>query len=140
MADIDLVIKIPEEEYKCIMDGKWEGNALADYIENGTPLSKEPVLDKIRAEITEDIEMYRDLYDDICHGLCMALDIIDKYKVASENKKLITKNLENDVVSRADVLEIMRYNWNIHDGDVAMQESIDAIKIMPSIILQEEKR
>ena len=40
MADIELVIKIPEEVYKRVMDGKWEGNALADYIENGTPLPK----------------------------------------------------------------------------------------------------
>lgn len=37
------------------------------------------VLDKIRTEIIEDIEKYNDIYDDTCHGLRMALDIIDKY-------------------------------------------------------------
>lgn len=41
--------------------------------------SKSDVLDKIRAEIVEDIEKYSDIYDDTCHGLRMALDIIDKY-------------------------------------------------------------
>lgn len=35
-----LVIDIPEEEYKRVKDGKWYGNGLADYIENGTPLPK----------------------------------------------------------------------------------------------------
>jgi hypothetical protein len=42
-------------------------------------LEQEPVLDRIRAEIIEDIEKYNDIYDDTCHGLRMALDIIDKY-------------------------------------------------------------
>jgi hypothetical protein len=40
MADIELVINIPEDEYRRIKEGKWEGNPLADYIENGTPLPK----------------------------------------------------------------------------------------------------
>ena len=35
-----IVIDIPEDEYKRIKEGKWEGNPLADYIENGTPLPK----------------------------------------------------------------------------------------------------
>jgi hypothetical protein len=38
-------------------------------------------VDKIRAEIIEEIEKYNDIYDDTCHGLRMALDIIDKYRV-----------------------------------------------------------
>ena len=42
-------------------------------------LEQEPLLDKIRAEIIEDIEKYNDIYDDTCHGLRMALDVIDKY-------------------------------------------------------------
>lgn len=33
-----IVIDIPKEEYKRVMDGKWEGNGLASYIEEGTPL------------------------------------------------------------------------------------------------------
>lgn len=37
---MQIVIDIPEEEYKKITQGKWEGNSLADYIENGTPLPK----------------------------------------------------------------------------------------------------
>lgn len=35
-----IIIDIPEEEYKRVMDGRWYGNGLADYIEHGTPLPK----------------------------------------------------------------------------------------------------
>ena len=35
-----LMINVPKEEYKRVMDGKWEGNPLADYIENGKPIQK----------------------------------------------------------------------------------------------------
>lgn len=41
MADIELVIKIPEETYKGIMLGKWDENGLAYYVKDGTPLPKE---------------------------------------------------------------------------------------------------
>ena len=47
---------------------------------------KVKVIDKIRAEIVEDIERYNDIYDDTCHGLRMALDIIDKHKTESEEQ------------------------------------------------------
>ena len=40
MADIELVIKIPEETYKGIMLGKWDENGLAYYVKDGTPLPK----------------------------------------------------------------------------------------------------
>lgn len=35
-----IVIDISEEGYNSITRGKWEGNPLADYIEDGTPLPK----------------------------------------------------------------------------------------------------
>ena len=37
---MQIIIDMSEDEYKRVMDGKWKGNALADYIENGTPLPK----------------------------------------------------------------------------------------------------
>lgn len=42
MANIELVIKIPEEEYKniCLMSKDGIGMALYDWIANGTPLPK----------------------------------------------------------------------------------------------------
>lgn len=42
MADIELVIKIPEKEYKniCLMSKDGIGMALYDWIANGTPLPK----------------------------------------------------------------------------------------------------
>ena len=42
MTDIELVIKMPEEEYKniCLMSNDGIGMALYDWIANGTPLPK----------------------------------------------------------------------------------------------------
>lgn len=42
MADVELVIKIPEEEYRniCLMSKDGIGMALYDWIANGTPLPK----------------------------------------------------------------------------------------------------
>ena len=42
MADIELIIKIPEEEYRniCLMSKDGIGMALYDWVANGTPLPK----------------------------------------------------------------------------------------------------
>lgn len=37
---MQLVIDIPERQYQNVIRGRWEGNPLADYIENGIPLPK----------------------------------------------------------------------------------------------------
>ena len=48
-----LMIDIPEKVYKRVLDGKWEGNPLADYIEKGKPLQK--VLDDVDLITVTDI-------------------------------------------------------------------------------------
>lgn len=49
-----------------------------------------------------------------------------------------TKNdLGVDCVSRADVLKLMQDNWHTHNGDWAMQESMDDIRALPSVTPQE---
>lgn len=35
-----IMIKMPKKEYQNVMRGRWEGNPLAGYIENGVPLPK----------------------------------------------------------------------------------------------------
>lgn len=50
---MQIVIDIPEEVYKRVLDGKWEGNPLADYIEKGKPLQK--VLDDVDLITVTDI-------------------------------------------------------------------------------------
>ena len=58
----------------------------------------------------------------------------------AEYKEPTTKeNLAVDAVSRAEVLKLMQDNWHTHSGDWAMQESIDAIREMPSVTPQEPK-
>ena len=42
-----------------------------------------------------------------------------------------------DCVSRADVLKLMQDNWHTHNGDWAMQESMDDIRVLPSVTPQE---
>ena len=42
-----------------------------------------------------------------------------------------------DCVSRADVLKLMQDNWHTHNGDWAMQESMDDIRALPSVTPQE---
>ena len=35
---MQIMIEMPEKEYQNVIHGKWEGNPLANYIEDGTPL------------------------------------------------------------------------------------------------------
>ncbi len=45
-----------------------------------------------------------------------------------------TKNdLGVDCISRAEVLKLMQDNWHTHNGDWAMQESMDDIRALPSV-------
>ena len=44
-----------------------------------------------------------------------------------------------DCVSRAEVLKLMKDNWHTHNGDWAMQESMDDIRALPSMTPQEPK-
>ena len=49
-----------------------------------------------------------------------------------------TKNdLGVDAVSRAEVLKLMQDNWHTHNGDWAMQESMDDIRALSSVTPQE---
>ena len=51
-----------------------------------------------------------------------------------------TKNdLVVDCISRADVLKLMQDNWHTHNGDWAMQESMDDIRALPSATPQEPR-
>jgi len=42
-----------------------------------------------------------------------------------------------DAISRSDVLKLMQDNWHTHNGDWAMQESMDDIRALPSVTPQE---
>lgn len=47
---------------------------------------------------------------------------------------------EFDLISRADVLKLMKDNWHTHNGDWAMQESMDDIRALPSVTPQEPRK
>ena len=51
-----------------------------------------------------------------------------------------TKNdLGVDCIDRAEVLKLMQDNWHTHNGDWAMQESMDDIRALPSVTPQEPR-
>ena len=54
-----------------------------------------------------------------------------------EHERITKNNLGVDLISRADVLKLMQDNWHTHDGDWAMQESLDDIRALPSVTPQE---
>lgn len=92
MADIELVIKISEDSYKATCNG-WmlppDVENIVQGIKNGTPLEQEPIIDKIRAEVEQEIiPRNSDQYDHEAMwqnmGLRMALKVIDKYKAKTE--------------------------------------------------------
>ena len=44
-----------------------------------------------------------------------------------------------DCISRAEVLKLMKDNWHTHNGDWAMQESMDDIRVLPSVYPKSDK-
>jgi len=106
MADIALVIKIPEEKYNYVKRQVAEGidNPLKVYIANGIPYEtvtefadrcrecgREKVLDKIRAEIdkelftySQEVENMGDSAQKIRISLGIVRKIIDKYRKEQE--------------------------------------------------------
>ena len=70
----------------------------------------------------DDGTSYCDNSDKMCHYEC------------AENTK---SDLGVDLISRADVLKLMQDNWHTHNGDWAMQESMDDIRALPSVTPQE---
>ena len=89
---------------------------------------------------TDEIEDF-DFFED---GKEKYLHAIDANSVNGEWIYLPFKPLEHedlgvDCISRADVLKLMQDNWHTHNGDWAMQESMDDIRVLPSVTPQEPK-
>lgn len=96
MADIELVIKIPERihygiEKGITVNGSQASQILIDAVKNGTPLPKGhgrlgdlSVLDKIRAEIENDWQLKKYPSSPFSCGLRHAIEIIDKHKSKRE--------------------------------------------------------
>ena len=88
------IIDISEEKYNQIINFYQGSKARPkDYeiaILNSIPLEQESVLDKIRAEIMrkqKSIKFYEDFQSGKTYAYKEVLDIIDKYKVESEDKE-----------------------------------------------------
>jgi hypothetical protein len=60
-----------------------------------------------------------------------------KCSLWTEKAPTAKNDLAVDAISRADVLKLMKDNWHTHNGDWAMQESMDDIRALPSVTPQE---
>ena len=69
----------------CSYCGKWL--KWADKDEQNLGMKQESILEKIRAEIEEHAKINYALNVDRAKALCWCLDVIDKYKVESEDKE-----------------------------------------------------
>lgn len=79
---MQIMIDVSEDDYRKVQDGRASVSMMRKAIKNGTPL------DKIRAEIEQIAKDY-DKFADYrrVRGLWIALDIIDKYKAESEERR-----------------------------------------------------
>lgn len=81
MADIKLLVKIPEEMYAQIIEyGECDYLRIINSIENGTPLTSDVLADllmneRIRGELKQDISYSKDVIDNVKCKL--TVDIID---------------------------------------------------------------
>ncbi len=85
MADIELVIKIPEELYEIIKDRKlatmYHADRLWKAVRNGTPLTPDVLADllmeeRIRGKLKQNISYSKNIIDDVrCR---LTVDIIDR--------------------------------------------------------------
>ena len=60
-------------------------------------------------------------------------EMIDNIITGIERMPSVTPQPCEDVVSRAEVLKLMKDNWHTHNGDWAMQESMDDIRALPAV-------
>ena len=66
-----------------------DGNEMRDLVEFLTTLNKEPILDKIRAEIMDTVAYEQEVNGDteFLKGINYCLDVIDKYKAERDSEK-----------------------------------------------------
>ena len=67
-------------------------------------------------------------------------EMFDMAIKALEQEPTTKNDLGVDAVSRAEVLKLMQDNWHTHNGDWAMQESMDDIRALSSVTPQEPRK
>lgn len=92
------------------------------------------------------MKSYSELHSDLCElcpiygetGSDHCFEDALQYVIEKLEQEPTTKNdLAVDAVSRAEVLKLMQDNWHTHNGDWAMQESMDDIRALPSVTSRE---
>ena len=88
---------------------------------------------ELERELCEECPIYGQTGCDHCYEDAL------QYVIGMLEQEPPTKNdlAVEDCVSRAEVLKLMQDNWHTHNGDWAMQESMDDIRALPSVTPQE---
>ena len=60
-------------------------------------------------------------------------DLLYEETSGQADKPTAKNDLGVDAISRSDVLKLMQDNWHTHNGDWAMQESMDDIRALPAV-------
>lgn len=67
--------------------------------------------------------------DDVVKALNLAIKALEH-----PEKNVVAVVPCGDAISREEVLKLMKDNWHSHNGDWAMQESLDDIRALPSVL------
>ena len=99
---------------------------------------KPPIIDWNNCHATETL-ISLDVYKQVCAERDIAIKQLHElgYEFGQKIETTPKNDLGVDAVSRQAVLDLMIQKWGENfSGDSAMQESIDAIRVLPSVTLQ----
>ena len=102
---------------------------------------KPPIIDWNNCHATETL-ISLDVYKQVCAERDIAIKQLHElgYEFGQKIETTPKNDLGVDAVSRQAVLDLMIQKWGENfSGDSAMQESIDAIRVLPSVTPQETK-
>ena len=136
------VIDISEDAYELLLEkgtcGKFAN--LGEIVANSKPLEQEPTT---KNDLTEQCIAckYDETEDENGEHCKKCLEGDSQFELDNEFVEPTTKNdLGVDAVSRQAVIDLMMQKWGENfSGDDAMQESIDAIRELPSVTPQDPK-
>lgn len=104
------------------------------WVELPRPKKQEPTTKNetlVSLDVYKQVAKERDIAIQQLHEL--GYDFGQKIEPTTKN------NLGVDCIDRAEVLKLMQDNWHTHNGDWAMQESMDDIRALPSVTPQEQQ-
>ena len=102
-----------------------------------TDLTKKDAIHKL-VDAKGFLERYSNPHDKWTEAINIGIEAIEIVMDQEEQEPTTKNDLGVDCISRQAVIDLMMQKWGENfSGDSAMQESIDAIRVMPSVTSQE---